>query len=153
MINRTRRFTVPEYREKKEIYELLGFKEVSVKEKGIYAYVKFQIDETSKHYHQLTKLEKQIYPKGPTFLPIILFVFGAFTLLSIFVVLFVKSVHDKTDFDYIGNVLSFFIPSFALLLADVIYTYFYFKIHRSIIERGQLSKEQIIEMVKKIKEE
>ena len=153
MVTRKRKFTIPEYREKKEIYELLGYKEVNVTEKGIYAIVTFEIDETSKRYHSLKKIEKQVVPQGPTFLPIILFVIGAFILLSIFVVLFVKSVNDKTDFDFIGNVLSFFIPAFSLLLADVIYTYFYFKIHRSIIERGQLTKEQIAEMVNKIQEE
>ena len=153
MVTRKRKFTIPEYREKKEIYELLGYKEVNVTEKGIYAIVTFEIDETSKRYHSLKKIEKQVFPQGPTFLPIILFVIGAFILLSIFVVLFVKSVNDKTEFDFIGNVLSFFIPAFSLLLADVIYTYFYFKIHRSIIERGQLTKEQIAEMVNKIQEE
>lgn len=153
MITRTRKFTIPEYREKKEIYELLGYREVSSKEKGINVIVKFEIDETRKDYHRLKRLEKQLYPKGPTFLPIILFVIGAFILLSIFVVLFVKSVKDNSDFDFLGNVLSFFIPAFALLLADVIYTFFYFKIHQAIIERGQLTKEQIVDLVKKIKEE
>lgn len=154
MIKRTRKFTIPEYREKRELYvDFLGFKEVSVKEKGIYNYVTFEIDENSKVYHKLAKLEKTIYPRGPSFLPIILFVIGAFILLSIFVVLFVKAVNDGAQFDYIGNVLSFFIPAFALLLADVIYTFFYFKIHRTIIERGKLSKEQIASIVQKIKEE
>lgn len=153
MITRIRRFRIPEYREKKEIYELLGYKEVSVKEQGTHVFVKFEIDETSKNYHKLKKIEEQMHPRGPTFLPIILFVFGAFILLSIFIVLFVKSVKDNTDFDFLGNVLAFFVPAFTLLLADVIYTYFYFKIHQAIIDRGQLTKEQIIEMVAKIKEE
>ena len=153
MVIRKRKFTIPEYREQKEIYELLSYKEIDKKEKGIYYHVTFQIDETSKNYHKLKAIERQVYPKGPPFLPIILFVVGAFVLLSIFIVLFVKSINDKTNFDYVGNVLSFFIPAFSLLLADVIYTYFYFKIHRAIIDRGRLSKEQIIELVQKVKEE
>ena len=151
MIKKTVRFTIPEYREKKEIYQILGYKEIGYRELGTRVFVTFEVDETYKHYKQLAKIERSINVKGPIFLPIILFVFGAFVLLSIFVVLMAASVRDGTKFDLTGNALAFLLPAFMLLFADVVYTYFYFKIHHRLMERGTPSVEEIKFRVDEIK--
>lgn len=151
MIKKIVKFSIPEYREKKEIYQILGYKEVDYKEVRTNAYVTFEVDETYEHYRELVKIEKSINVKGPIFLPIILFVFGAFILLSIFVVLIARSLRDGTDFDVVGNSLAFLIPAFSLLFADVIYTYFYFKINRRLMEKGKPSIEEIKFRVDEIK--
>lgn len=143
MIKITKRFSIPEYREKKEIYQVLGYKEVGYKEIRTSVFVTFEVDETDKHYREYAKIERSINVKGPIFLPIILFVFGAFVLLSVFVVLIARSLRDGSDFDVVSNSLAFLIPAFLLLLADVVYTYFYFKINHYLIRRGTPTIEEI----------
>ena len=83
MIRVKKKLTLPEYRERKEVYELLGYKEISVEEKGYKAIVTYEIDETDKHYSAIRHLEKKLYRKGPPFLPVIVFVGIAFLLLSL----------------------------------------------------------------------
>ena len=151
MITKRKRFTIPEYREKKEIYELLGYQEVDYKESGVRCHVTFQIDETSKTYHALRKLEKQIFPKGPSFAPILLFLVIAFILLSVFVIALARSFRDGTQFDLVAHALGYILPAFIFLLADVIYTFFYFKINQKILDNYNFSKEFIAEEVEKIK--
>lgn len=151
MIYKKKKMTIPEYRENKELFELLGYHQESYKEKGFKATVILSIDETDKHYLELRELEKDIFRKGPPFFPIIAFVSIAFTFLSIFVVLLANSYKTYTSFDLVGNALGFLLPAFAFLFGTVIYTYFYFKIHRMLIEKGKTTKDQIKELVEKIK--
>lgn len=151
MIVKKKKFTIPEYREKKGIYEILGYQEIGYQEKGINCLVTLQIDETSKNYLALRRLEREIFPKGPSFVPIILLVVIAFILISIFVVFLGRSVRDNTAFDLTANFLGFLLPAFIILFLDVIYTFIYFKIHRLLIEKGSLSKEFIYEKVEEIK--
>ena len=151
MITKTKKFTIPEYREKKAIYEVLGYKELSYQEKGINCIVKMQIDEKETNYHELRKLEHEIFPKGPSFVPIILLVIVAFIFISVFVIMLGRSVRDGTSFDLIDNFLEFLLPAFIILFLDVVYTFIYFKIHRRLIEKGSLTKEFIYEKVEEIK--
>ena len=151
MITRTKKFSIPEYREKKPIYESLGYKEVDYKEKGINCIVKMQIDEKENNYRALRRLEHEIFPKGPSFVPIVLLVVVSFVLISLFVIMLGVSVKDGTKFDLVGYSLSYLLPAFIVLFLDVVYTLFYFKIHRRLIEKGSLSKEFIYEKVEEIK--
>ena len=50
MIRVKKKLTLPEYRERKEVYELLGYKEVSLEEKGYKVIVTYEIDETDNHF-------------------------------------------------------------------------------------------------------
>ena len=120
MITKTKKFTIPEYREKKAIYEVLGYKELSYQEKGVNCIVKMQIDEKETNYHELRKLEHEIFPKGPSFAPIILLVVVAFVFISVFVIMLGRSVRDGTSFDLIDNFLGFLLPAFIILFLDVI---------------------------------
>ena len=109
MIRRKIKMTIPQYRERKEIYESIGYKEISYYEKGIYAYVTHEIDETEPHYAEFRQFEKNMYVKGPSFAPILLLVIVAFVFLSVFVILFAK---QKSEFDLVTNALSFLLPAF-----------------------------------------
>ncbi len=149
MIKRKIKLTIPQYRERKEIFDAIGYKEVAYVEKRYYAYVTQEIDETMPHYHELRNLEKNIYVKGPTFTPIILLVVVAFALLSVFVILLAE---QKGEFDLYTNAFSFLLPAFLCMLLDVIYTYFYFTINKRIIDRGFPNKAEIINSINKIKE-
>lgn len=151
MIKKIVRFSIPEYREKKPLYELLGYKETNYREYGTHAYVTFEVDETYKHYRELAKIEKSLNVKGPIFLPIILFVVIAFVLLSIFVLRIGQSIKNGEDFDLVGNALGFLIPAFTFMLADVVYTYLYFQINRRLIARGKPTIEEIKFRVEEIK--
>ena len=151
MIIKIKKFSIPEYREKKAIYEVLGYKELSYREKGINCVVKMVIDEKETNYHELRKLEREIFPKGPSFIPIILLVVVAFIFISVFVIMLGRSVRDGVSFDLIDNFLEFLLPAFIILFLDVIYTLIYFKIHRRLIEKGSLTKEFIYEKVEEIK--
>lgn len=150
MISKKVKLTIPQYRERKEIFEALGYKEVSCIEKGIYAHVKYEIDENQPHYQELRQFEKTLFKKGPTFAPIILLVVVAFVFLSVFVILLAQ---QKSDFDLVANAVSFLLPAFICLLLDVIYTYFYFTINKRIIERGPQSKADILKTIAIIKGE
>ena len=151
MITKRKKFSIPEYREKKSIYEILGYQEIDYKENGINCVVTLQIDENGKNYKALRKLEREIFPKGPSFIPIILLVAVAFVLISVFVILLGRSIRDNATFDLTANFLGFLLPAFVVLFLDVIYTLFYFKVHRMLIEKGSLSKEFIYEKVEEIK--
>ena len=151
MITKRKKFSIPEYREKKGIYEILGYQEIDYKENGINCVVTLQIDENGKNYKALRKLEREIFPKGPSFIPILLLVALAFVLISVFVILLGRSIRDGVTFDLTTNFLEFLLPAFVILFLDVIYTLFYFKIHRMLIEKGSLSKEFIYEKVEEIK--
>ena len=148
MLTKKVKLTIPQYRERREIFEALGYKEVSCIEKGIYAYVKYEIDENQPHYQELRQFEKTLFKKGPSFAPIILLVMVAFVLLSIFVILLAQ---QKSNFDLVTNAVSFLLPAFTCLLLDVIYTYFYFTTNKRIIERGPQSKQDILKNIEIIK--
>ena len=151
MIRKTVSFAVPEYREKKPFYEAMGYKEVAYKEKGYKAKVTFENNETKEHYHEIKKIENRLNVKGPIFLPIILFVVAAFILLSCFVIAIGRSIRDNVQFDLINNILSYLLPAFILLLMDVIYTFFYFKINRMLMLRPKPTIDEVKKEVEKIR--
>ena len=148
MIRVKKKLTLPEYRERKEVYELLGYKEISSEEKGYKVIVTYEIDETDKHYSAIRHLEKKLYRKGPSFLPVILFVGIAFLLLSLFVI-FMAVRRDQ--FDLLSNALGFLLPAFASLALAVIYTYLYFNINKRIIEESPYLKANLSSIVNSIK--
>lgn len=150
MKTRKIKFTIPEYREKKEIFEALGYQELSKKEKGYKVSVIFQIDDKNKNYKEIRELDRLINAKGPNFLPIVGFLICSFILLSVFVIRLAQSVRDGQSFDLVNNALSFLLPAFTFMLLDVIYTYFYFKMNQKIIARGKYTASDVKEMVKKI---
>ena len=143
------KLTIPEYRERKDVFLALGYKEVDYKEKDFKAYITLEIDENEPHYNELHQFEKRLYQKGPSFYPILLFVVASFVFLSIFVILFAQ---QKGSFDLVTNALGFLLPAFIFLLLDVIYTYFYFSINKKIIERGHPNKEAILKDIESIKQ-
>ncbi len=148
MYKKKLKMTIPQYRERKEVYEALGYKEVAYKEKSFYAYVTLENDESDPHNQELKRFERTIYRRGPIFTPIILLVVISFVLLSIFVILLAQ---QKGDFDLVSNAVSFLLPAFMCLLLDVIYTYFYFTIHKRLIDQGQPDKEHILNKINEIK--
>lgn len=152
MLYRRKRFSIPEYREKKEIYELLGYKEVSYKEKGIHCYVKFELDETNKYYWKLRKLERQLFPKGPPFIPIVILVVIAFLLLSSFVIILARCIRDGVNFDLASNACAYLLPALIALFLDVVYTFIYLRINQRIIEeRPTITIEFIKDRIEQIK--
>lgn len=148
MIRVKKKLTLPEYRERKEVYELLGYKEISLEEKGYKVIVTYEIDETDKHYSAIRHLEKKLYRKGPSFLPVILFVGIAFLLLSLFVIFM---AFKKDAFDLVSNALGFLLPAFVSLAFAVIYTYLYFNINKRIIEESPYLKANLSSIVNSIK--
>lgn len=148
MIRVKKKLTLPEYRERKEVYELLGYKEVSSEEKGYKVIVTYEIDETDKHYSAIRHLEKKLYRKGPSFLPVILFVGIAFLLLSLFVIFM---AFKKDAFDLVSNALGFLLPAFVSLALAVVYTYLYFNINKRIIEESPYLKANLSSIVNSIK--
>ena len=149
MIKKKIRLTIPQYREREDIFKALGYKEIRYVEKGYHAYATLEIDETEPHYNELRRFERTLFAKGPSFAPILLLVVVAFSLLSVFVILFAQ---QKGKFDLLSNALAFLLPAFICLFLDVIYTYFYFTINKRIIEKGgYLTKTQIIEKINQIK--
>lgn len=151
MIKIRKKFTIPEYKSKKEIYELLGYQEISYIESGFNCKVTFCIDESAKHYLELRKLEKQIYRKGPPFFPILLLISGAFVLLSFFVIFLAISIKDQTYFDLNANAVGFLLPAFSCIAASALYTYFYFSINKKIDAKGKPTREEIIDTINSIK--
>lgn len=148
MIKVKKKLTLPEYRERKEVYELLGYKEISLEEKGYKVIVTYEIDETDKHYSAIRHLEKKLYRKGPSFLPVILFVGIAFLLLSLFVIFM---AFKKDAFDLVSNALGFLLPAFVSLALAVVYTYLYFNINKRIIEESPYLKANLPSIVNSIK--
>ena len=148
MIRIKKKLTLPEYRERKPVYETLGYKEISVEEKGYHAIVTFEVDETDKHYPAIKHLEKKLYRKGPSFFPVILFVGISFVLLSIFVI-FMAVQGD--NFNLIANALGFLIPAFISLALAVVYTYLYISINKRIVEEAPYLKANLSSIVDSIK--
>lgn len=148
MITVKKKLTLPEYRERKEVYKTLGYKEISMEEKGYHAIVTYEIDETDKHYPAIKHLEKKLYRKGPSFFPVILFVATSFLLLSLFVIFYVV---EGPEFQLIPNALGFLIPAFASLALAVIYTYLYISINKRIIEESPYLKANLSSIVDSIK--
>jgi len=148
MIRKKIKLTIPQYRERKEVYEALGYKEISCIEKGINAHVVYEIDENAPHYLELKEYSKKLYRRGPTFVPIILLVVFAFVLLSVFAILFAE---QKENFDLTSNAVAFLLPAFLFLFIDVIYTYIYFAFNRRIIEAKFKTKEEILQNIEIIK--
>ena len=148
MIRIKKKLTLPEYRERKPVYETLGYKEISVEEKGYHAIVTFEVDETDKHYPAIKHLEKKLYRKGPSFFPVILFVGISFVLLSVFVI-FMAVQGD--NFNLIANALGFLIPAFVSLALAVVYTYLYISINKRIVEEAPYLKANLSSIVDSIK--
>ena len=148
MITIKKKLTLPEYRERQEVYKILGYKEISMVEKGYHAIVTFEVDETDRHYSAIRHLEKKLYRKGPSFLPVILFVGIAFLLLSLFVI-FMAVQGDQ--FNLLANALGFLLPAFTSLALAVIYTYLYFNINKRIIEEAPYLKANLSSIVNSIK--
>lgn len=148
MIRIKKKLTLPEYRERKSVYETLGYKEISVEEKGYHAIVTFEVDETDKHYPAIKHLEKKLYRKGPSFFLVILFVGISFVLLSIFVIFMAV---EGEHFNLIANALGFLIPAFVSLALAVVYTYLYISINKRIVEESPYLKANLSSIVDSIK--
>ena len=149
MITLKKKMTLPEYRERKEIYEALGYKEVKVENiSELKVCVTYEVDETDECYPTIRKLDRQLYRKGPLFFPVIIGIVICFVLLSIFVVLLAK---EGKEFDLVANSLAFLLPAFTTLLFVVIYTFLYFSINKKIIEQAPLNREDITSIVNKIR--
>lgn len=149
MITIKKKLTLPEYRERKEIYETLGYKEVKVEEiSDLKVRVTYEVDNDDPCYPTIRRLERKLYRQGPPFWPVILLVFIAFGLLSTFVVLLAKQ-GDK--FDLLTNALAFLLPAFTVLALDVLYTFFYFSANKRILEESPLYKNDIASIVQRIR--
>ena len=148
MITVKKKLTLPEYRERKEVYKTLGYTEISMEEKGYHAIVTYEIDETDKHYPAIKHLERKLYRKGPSFFPVILFVAISFTLLSLFVIFYAI---QGNQFNLIANALGFLIPAFTSLALAVVYTYLYISINKRILEESPYLKANLSSIVDSIK--
>ena len=149
MITIKKKLTLPEYRERKEVYETLGYKEISVEPvSDLYVRVTYEVDNEDPYYPTIRRLEKKLYRKGPLFFPVILMVLISFGLLSTFVVLLAK---EGENFDLLSNSLAFLLPAFIVLALDVLYTLFYFSMNKKIMEESPLSKEDITSIVNRIR--
>ena len=131
MITVKKKMTIPEYRERKKMYELLGYKEVEVKNSDYKTVVTLEIDETDKHYPELMKVERRLFRKGPPFFPVMIFVALSFVFLSVFVIILAR---DGEHFDLTSNAFSYLLPAFLSLAAAVIYSILYFSINKKIID-------------------
>ena len=149
MITIKKKLTLPEYRERKEVYETLGYKEISVEPvSDLYVRVTYEVDNEDPYYPTIRRLERKLYRKGPLFFPVILMVLISFGLLSTFVVLLAK---EGENFDLLSNSLAFLLPAFIVLALDVLYTLFYFSMNKKIMEESPLSKEDITSIVNRIR--
>ena len=149
MITIKKKLTLPEYRERKEVYETLGYKEISVEPvSDLYVRVTYEVDNEDPYYPTIRRLEKKLYRKGPLFFPVILMVLISFGLLSTFVVLLAK---EGENFDLLSNSLALLLPAFIVLALDVLYTLFYFSMNKKIMEESPLSKEDITSIVNRIR--
>ena len=149
MIRIKKKLTLPEYRERKEVYELLGYKEVEVKEISDFkVIVTYEVDNEERCYPTIRRLERKLYRKGPPFFPVIIMVLVSFILLSTFVILLAK---EGENFSLLTYALSLLLPAFAVLAADVLYTIFYFNINKKIIEEVPIYKRDIASIVNSIR--
>ena len=131
MITVKKKMTIPEYRERQKMYELLGYKEVKVENKDYKTIVTLEIDETDKHYPELMRVERKLFRKGPPFFPVMIFVALSFVFLSVFVIILAR---DGDHFDLVTNALSYLLPAFTTLALAVVYTILYFHINKKIID-------------------
>ena len=131
MITVKKKMTIPEYRERKKMYELLGYKEVKVENKDYKTIVTLEIDETDKHYPELMRVERKLFRRGPPFFPVMIFVALSFVFLSVFVIILAR---DGDHFDLVTNALSYLLPAFTTLALAVVYTILYFHINKKIID-------------------
>ena len=131
MITVKKKMTIPEYRERQKMYELLGYKEVKVENKDYKTVVTLEIDETDKHYPELMRVERRLFRKGPPFFPVMIFVALSFVFLSVFVIILAR---DGDHFDLVTNALSYLLPAFTTLALAVVYTILYFHINKKIID-------------------
>ena len=149
MITIKKKLTLPEYRERKEIYATLGYKEVKVEEiSDIKVRVTYEVDNEDPCYPTIRRLERKLYRQGPPFWPVIIMVLIAFGLLSTFVVLLAK---EGEKFNLLANALGLLLPAFMVLALDVLYTIFYFSINKKIIEESPIYKSDIASIVQKIR--
>ena len=148
MVTIKKKLSLPEYRERKSVYETLGYKEIKAEQKKYKVVVTYEVDDSVPYYHDIRKLERKLYRKGPSFLPVLFFVAVSFTLLSVFVVLLAK---EGNDFDLLSNSLGFLLPAFIMLALAVAYTYLYFTINRRIIEESPYLKENLTSIISDIK--
>ncbi len=148
MIEFKRTLTVPEFRERSEVYSALGYRVVSQKEKGYKTKITFKVeDKYEEHFHEIHRFEKSIYRKGPSFLPIIFLVIAAFALITVYVVL----MADRGQyFDIVPSALEFLLPAGILLISDVIYTYFYFSINLKLVKEPKPNIDDIKTRVEQI---
>ena len=145
-------FEISEYREKKELYEACGYKEVVYKEKsGIHCYVTFEADKNMPHYKELKQVANSLKKKGPPFFPTLIFVAIAFALLTVFLLNLISNIHNKTQFD-VNNIFYYVIPAGASLLVAVIYTIYYFHKNQEILLEQPLTKEEILKKIEDIKQ-
>ncbi len=149
MVTLKKKMTLPEYRERKSVYEALCYKEVKVEDVNEYkVLVTFEIDENDPHYPEIRRLERKLYRKGPMFFPVILLLVVSFVLLSVFVVFLAK---EGENFDLTKYAVSLLLPAFLFLALDVVYTFIYFHLNKRIIEEAPLNKEDITSIVNKIR--
>ena len=146
------KFEIAEYTEKKELYEACGYQEIAYAENGIHCNVTFEIDNREKHYDELKRLAKTLKRKGPPFYPVFIFVFISFVLLSVFMVLLVKSIHHDIKFETWINVLTFLLPALLSLGLGVLYTILYFRINQRILLEGPVVREDFLKKVEQIKQ-
>ena len=149
MVTFKKKLTLPEYRERKEIYKTLGYKEIKVEEISDFKVrVTYEADDKDPCYPTIRRLERKMYRQGPSFWPVIVMVLMAFGLLSTFVILLAK---EGEKFDLVSNALAFLLPAFTILALDVLYTILYFSINKKIIEESPIYKSDVASIVEKIR--
>lgn len=149
MIKIKKKLTIPEYRERKEIYETLGYKEIDKKEISEFkVLVTYEVDNTERCYPTIRRLERKLYRKGPPFFPAIIFVLASFILLSTFVILLAKEGRELNILTY---ALSLLLPAGVCLFTGFLYTFFYFSINKKIIEEVPIYKQDLPSVVAKIR--
>ena len=149
MVTFKKKLTLPEYRERKKIYEILGYKEIKVEEiSDLKVRVTYEADDTDPCYPTIRRLERKMYRQGPSFWPVVVMVLVAFGLLSAFVVILAK---EGEKFDLVKNALAFLLPAFTVLALDVLYTILYFSINKKIIEESPIYKSDVASIVEKIR--
>lgn len=140
--------TYPQYRERNEIYEAIGYKQVCYVEKEKKIKVTYEVDDTDPHYRELRRYVRKLYSKGPSFYPIILMVIVTFVFLSIFVVFLIR---DKKEFDLLTNALAYLLPAGFFLLLNVLYTFYYYNRMKRIILSRPTDKQMILIQINEIK--
>lgn len=55
------KLTIPQYREREDIFKALGYREIRYNEKGIHAYVTMEIEDNSPYYSELREYERTLF--------------------------------------------------------------------------------------------